>query len=96
LKHPWWLNDYAGALDNSCYWIYVLQMEMQGTAMTKTPQNDDDKAPSTTSVEPRTTETVVAELPVKDDETGEEIGGPKGPEPTRFGDWEQKGRCSDF
>lgn len=25
-----------------------------------------------------------------------ELGGPKGPEPTRFGDWEQKGRCTDF
>jgi hypothetical protein len=25
-----------------------------------------------------------------------EIGGPKGPEPTRFGDWEKAGRCSDF
>ncbi len=25
-----------------------------------------------------------------------ELGGPKGPEPTRFGDWERKGRCSDF
>ncbi len=25
-----------------------------------------------------------------------ETGGPKGPEPTRFGDWEKKGRCSDF
>ncbi|WP_372398391.1 succinate dehydrogenase assembly factor 4 [Azospirillum sp. HJ39] len=25
-----------------------------------------------------------------------EIGGPKGPEPTRYGDWEFKGRCSDF
>ncbi len=25
-----------------------------------------------------------------------EIGGPKGPEPTRFGDWERAGRCSDF
>jgi len=25
-----------------------------------------------------------------------ETGGPKGPEPTRFGDWEQKGRCTDF
>lgn len=25
-----------------------------------------------------------------------EIGGPKGPEPTRFGDWERKGRCVDF
>jgi hypothetical protein len=25
-----------------------------------------------------------------------EIGGPAGPEPTRYGDWEVKGRCSDF
>lgn len=25
-----------------------------------------------------------------------EIGGPKGPEPTRYGDWEVKGRASDF
>ena len=25
-----------------------------------------------------------------------EIGGPKGPEPTRYGDWEIKGRVSDF
>ncbi|MDX2104743.1 MAG: DUF1674 domain-containing protein [Alphaproteobacteria bacterium] len=28
--------------------------------------------------------------------TPREIGGPKGPEPTRFGDWERNGRCSDF
>jgi len=26
----------------------------------------------------------------------EEIGGPQGPEPTRFGDWEKNGRCVDF
>lgn len=25
-----------------------------------------------------------------------ELGGPKGPEPTRYGDWERKGRCIDF
>ena len=25
-----------------------------------------------------------------------EISGPKGPEPTRFGDWEKNGRCIDF
>ena len=25
-----------------------------------------------------------------------EFGGPKGPEPTRYGDWERKGRCIDF
>ncbi|KAI8324926.1 DUF1674-domain-containing protein, partial [Martensiomyces pterosporus] len=46
--------------------------------------------------------------PVKDDKdplkpfpnntnpkTGE-VNGPRGPEPTRFGDWERKGRVSDF
>jgi hypothetical protein len=26
----------------------------------------------------------------------EETGGPCGPEPTRYGDWERKGRCIDF
>ena len=31
----------------------------------------------------------------KNPETGE-IGGPKGPEPTRYGDWERKGRVIDF
>lgn len=25
-----------------------------------------------------------------------EVGGPTGPEPTRYGDWERKGRVSDF
>jgi hypothetical protein len=25
-----------------------------------------------------------------------EINGPKGPEPTRYGDWERKGIASDF
>ncbi len=26
----------------------------------------------------------------------QEIGGPQGPEPTRYGDWERGGRCVDF
>ena len=25
-----------------------------------------------------------------------EVGGQSGPEPTRYGDWEKAGRCSDF
>lgn len=33
-------------------------------------------------------------------QTGErrpkEIGGVDGPEPTRYGDWERNGRCTDF
>jgi hypothetical protein len=51
------------------------------------------------------------EAPAKDSEQGplpsgagsdvkpqqpKEIGGPKGPEPTRYGDWEKNGRCIDF
>ncbi|MGH7075916.1 MAG: DUF1674 domain-containing protein [Stellaceae bacterium] len=29
-------------------------------------------------------------------EAPHEIGGPKGPEPTRYKDWERNGRCIDF
>lgn len=32
--------------------------------------------------------------PVKDNT--KEIGGQSGPEPTRYGDWEKGGRCTDF
>ncbi len=31
-----------------------------------------------------------------DEKRPAEIGGPKGLEPTRYGDWERKGRCFDF
>ena len=34
--------------------------------------------------------------PETDPEPPREIGGRKGPEPTRFGDWEKAGRCIDF
>jgi hypothetical protein len=29
-------------------------------------------------------------------ESAAELGGPEGLEPTRYGDWERKGRCIDF
>ncbi len=29
-------------------------------------------------------------------EKAREVDGPVGPEPTRYGDWERKGRCVDF
>lgn len=32
----------------------------------------------------------------KADQPAREIGGPRGPEPTRYGDWERRGRCIDF
>lgn len=34
--------------------------------------------------------------PVTEAERPVEYGGPSGPEPTRYGDWERKGRCVDF
>ncbi|MBR0671033.1 DUF1674 domain-containing protein [Neoroseomonas soli] len=51
--------------------------------MTETINNDPPPAPKP---EPK------PEPPPKP----KEIGGPSGPEPTRFGDWERKGRVSDF
>jgi len=30
------------------------------------------------------------------DQQPAEYGGPKGKEPTRYGDWEKNGRCIDF
>lgn len=44
---------------------------------------------------------VIAEKPVRKradpgDIPAVEIGGRDGPEPTRFGDWEKRGRCIDF
>ena len=36
---------------------------------------------------------------IKTEKKNDEIlehGGPKGLEPTRYGDWERKGRCIDF
>ena len=32
----------------------------------------------------------------KEPKRSKEIGGQKGPEPTRYGDWEKNGRVSDF
>jgi len=45
-----------------------------------------------------------SEQPVDSETTGDdeqaqktkEIGGPRGKEPTRYGDWEKNGRCIDF
>ena len=37
-----------------------------------------------------------ASIPRADDAPAREIGGPKGPDPTRYRDWERGGRCIDF
>ncbi len=37
-----------------------------------------------------------AQKPTEPPARPREIGGPTGPEPTRYGDWEINGRCIDF
>ena len=48
------------------------------------------------SSEPISRMPVEAAKPQPSQTRPEEIGGPTGPEPTRYGDWERKGRCIDF
>uniref|UniRef100_A0A8C6TFP4 Succinate dehydrogenase assembly factor 4, mitochondrial n=1 Tax=Neogobius melanostomus TaxID=47308 RepID=A0A8C6TFP4_9GOBI len=39
---------------------------------------------------------VLQKFPDDVNPVSKEKGGPRGPEPTRYGDWERKGRCVDF
>ena len=41
-------------------------------------------------------ESGATETAVQAEQSVREIGGPNGLEPTRYGDWEHKGRCIDF
>ena len=53
----------------------------------------DDPVPSPT---PSQAEPAVPPNPAAPPPPVAEIGGRKGPEPTRYGDWELNGRCIDF
>jgi hypothetical protein len=56
--------------------------------------NDTDPADNDEVTGSRTEEDVgQAECP---EAPPKEIGGRKGPDPTRYGDWEKDGRCIDF
>jgi hypothetical protein len=49
-----------------------------------------------TTAKTETPEPATASKPAAGQKMPKEIGGPSGPEPTRYGDWERNGRCSDF
>ena len=57
---------------------------MKTSILNKTPKNTLQDTPDKTIDKP------------KENQSVEEIGGRKGPEPTRYGDWEKGGRCIDF
>ena len=74
-------------------------MTEQSKAPNANPTADTSANPATEAVKTETAQTTgtraAASTPVVEQPPGE-IGGPRGPEPTRYGDWEAKGRCSDF
>jgi uncharacterized protein DUF1674 len=61
------------------------------TSMQATPQFPTTDPPGSPAPDPGATDVAATPPP-----RPREIGGPAGPEPTRYGDWERKGRCIDF
>ena len=55
-----------------------------------------DSAPSPSAHDPNASPRPRDDRAVSEEIPSGELGGPTGPEPTRFGDWEKKGRCIDF
>jgi hypothetical protein len=66
------------------------------SADTKSPPAALPLSKEAAALKPKTQPEQVVVPPPDQTQAVTEIGGPKGPEPTRFGDWERKGRCSDF
>lgn len=62
----------------------------------KTGKSSDSSAEPEKQKNSSKGDTGTAEKPASKVDKVEEIGGPKGKEPTRFGDWEKNGRISDF
>ena len=57
----------------------------------KPSKNDPEKTES-----PKQPTKKLGAKPEKEQAVEPEFGGVQGPEPTRYGDWEHGGRCSDF
>ncbi|MEO0573935.1 MAG: DUF1674 domain-containing protein [Pseudomonadota bacterium] len=53
------------------------------------PADKSDAIPTTSEAASETDSSTGVDQP-------REIGGRKGPDPTRYGDWEKNGRCIDF
>ena len=60
---------------------------MKNTKMTSNTQETSEKAPKVCTHQKRR-QFLGKTVP--------EVGGPTGPEPTRYGDWEKNGRTTDF
>ena len=81
--------------------LFLLSFPMAGTAgfwqNYRRMQNADEAKSSPLSSDSQSATPLESPLSqTSPDAKPIEIGGPSGPEPTRYGDWEKKGRCIDF
>ncbi len=82
----------------------LLNWARKGPATVPAAVAEGKAVPQSEQVDPRTeAERVAEEAGAKwraraeaNGEKPKETGGPKGLEPTRYGDWEKAGRCVDF
>ena len=71
----------------SVFTVLVFPRDNKGVEVQMTEQDSTDKTVILEEPEIQQEEQVLAP---------KEYGGPKGKEPTRYGDWEKNGRCIDF
>ena len=81
-------------------WLLVVHFASWGNVMSdkRAVPNDPSRKGLTPAAERALAEAAArrAEIDRKTAERPKEVGGPQGPEPTRYGDWEKKGLTSDF
>lgn len=58
--------------------------------------SENERATKTTETDERTRPEPAPQPAQGPEQPPGEVNGPPGPEPTRFGDWEKGGRCTDF
>ncbi len=68
----------------------------RGTRTGAAPMQAAQAAPPAPTPRPTPTGKPTGKPPTGNIGRPKEIGGPSGPEPTRYGDWERNGICVDF
>ena len=75
-----------------------VRLTVSGGALWHTSRMAEDTSKTASDVPSAAPPAAETENPPAADETAQprEVGGRKGPDPTRYGDWEKDGRCIDF
>jgi hypothetical protein len=93
--------SFAGYIQRSSILCNTLRLHSTGTSNNKDSKKSSikDKTPMGKLDENAHPDAQKEPLPPWPNNTNPitgEINGPRGPEPTRYGDWERKGKCVDF